>query len=1422
MQGKLIVISVLICTVIISFAECHIYYVKPNNDSMCPEPSDPCHTLAFYARNSAQFFTSDTTLIFLNGTHEIGIGEFIAIKDINNLALVGSQSTPTNNIHEASTRVVCTEPTGFAFLGITNLTISNVAFLYCGCAINSNLLQEVTEVYSKLYQIYDGYLIDTYAALLMADIHSMVVSDTSVQNSTGYGLLAINILGDSSLQGSNFLFNNYQTLTTSRADIESLPTASCQGGGAIFFFAELVNCSSAFQQCMLDIASTEFWYGADCIYDLPSRSGGGASEICLAIGPVSYGVTVRLRDVISAENNRIAGANIYIALYDFATNYSVQISNTSSIHGNFELHHIDKYWINDGTGLYFQYGVLQLDESFVRPCSEHSDQRILQGSVDISNSHFNENYGKRGAGMTFELDPRPYLEYDFILTIVIRNCTVNKNIGRYGAFGASLAVMEYNRHLGKSPFTIIIQNSSFSQTEILKTVAIPIPDIATLGIMSTIWLSSVKNITFINCSFVNNTNTAMFAMDTVLYFQGNITFSENTGHFGGGLALRDDSIMYLKSNTHVYFIDNYARHRGGGMYLTAADESSTRPCFYQVYQHDNSTNPNAQLIFINNTAEEAGDALYGGAAVDSCVMQDTSTYKNTNPDLVFKTLFNITDFEPIRSISSPPQRPCFCAHGHQACFDDIQYTSVFLYPGQIVRINFTVVGLENGAVPGTIHTVFLPNSSARLGPLQETQLVGRGCQYLTFNVYSSSSYEMLRFTVEYLDTISENSSFFVYLNVYMRKCPPGFQLSDGECVCAAPLQNLNVTCDINDGTVNRSGLLWVYLQQNIANESDVIVHQHCPFDYCKPESVKISHNHSDEQCAFNHSGILCGGCQEGLSATFGGSQCMKCSNVFVGLLAVFVAAGILLTALLIACNLTISFGTLNGLIFYANIVRVNESTFFPSITNTFTNILIVFIAWINLDLGIESCFYSGMDVYWKTVLQFVFPVYVWTIIGILIVLSRHSSRVARLVGRHAVQVLATLLLLSYAKLERTIITILSSTSLNLGYGNLRSVWLYDGNTHFLKGRHIAVFVLALGFTLFFVIPFTLVVLCAPCLQASKNRLLGRFVPRLKPLLDAYMGPYKNSFRCWTGVMLVIRTGLFIAFALNTSGDPNINLAVIITVMGSLLAVCWNTGPVYKLQHVQLPGIHWPTRDGKVPISLLNFIETSFILNLLILSVWTLINRSGVTDSTVNQNNVATVSATVAALTFSAIVCYHFWVYVVKSCHHKLKESWNDRMGSINADLREQFNLRTHSDDDSDSDVNIPQYEPTATYIPRPTPTKPMSADVNVSLKDPCRNTRSQTSKSQDESSRRPPAAAAAKDVSMARELELSSQTTSSPQLKKPLDLLTDESSRQPPAAAAAQDVSITREPKPSGNLPHVMNFTQYREPLDLLTDDSLQ
>ena len=128
-------------------------------------------------------------------------------------------------------------------------------------------------------------------------------------------------------------------------------------------------------------------------------------------------------------------------------------------------------------------------------------------------------------------------------------------------------------------------------------------------------------------------------------------------------------------------------------------------------------------------------------------------------------------------------------------------------------------------------------------------------------------------------------------------------------------------------------------------------------------------------------------------------------------------AGLCLLFLLLKCNLTVSIGTLNGLIFYANLVRVNSKVFFSTYStgsiSTSSSILSVFIAWINLDLGIEVCFAKNLNTFSQTWLQFVFPVYIWCIIGLLIIVCRYSTTVSRLTGSNTVSVLATLFLLSY-------------------------------------------------------------------------------------------------------------------------------------------------------------------------------------------------------------------------------------------------------------------------------------------------------------------------------------------------------------------------------------------------------------------------
>ena len=101
-----------------------------------------------------------------------------------------------------------------------------------------------------------------------------------------------------------------------------------------------------------------------------------------------------------------------------------------------------------------------------------------------------------------------------------------------------------------------------------------------------------------------------------------------------------------------------------------------------------------------------------------------------------------------------------------------------------------------------------------------------------------------------------------------------------------------------------------------------------------------------------------------------------------------------------------------------------------------------------------------MDAYAKAWLKFVIPIYIWLIAGLIILLSRRYAIAARLSGRNAVKVLATLFFLSVG---RAIITSLTYTVIHYPDGSHVSVWLSDTNVKFLQGKHIPLFITAIVF-----------------------------------------------------------------------------------------------------------------------------------------------------------------------------------------------------------------------------------------------------------------------------------------------------------------------------------------------------------------------
>ena len=69
-------------------------------------------------------------------------------------------------------------------------------------------------------------------------------------------------------------------------------------------------------------------------------------------------------------------------------------------------------------------------------------------------------------------------------------------------------------------------------------------------------------------------------------------------------------------------------------------------------------------------------------------------------------------------------------------------------------------------------------------------------------------------------------------------------------------------------------------------------------------------------------------CKDGYSLLIGSNKCRHCDNdyMIIAWITLFAVMGILLHGIvvLIALNLTVSVGTLNGLLFHANIVKLYE------------------------------------------------------------------------------------------------------------------------------------------------------------------------------------------------------------------------------------------------------------------------------------------------------------------------------------------------------------------------------------------------------------------------------------------------------------------------------------------------------------------
>ena len=1138
---------------------CHVLPRGATNSS-CPVDSNPCFDINTYVQHISKYFVSNTTFNFLPGNHILDTAGLFNVQSIDSLALIGNSSSKQSSVFDDSltynftqydddrsvtyleslTTMTCTGYSGFSFSNVTNLQITNLTITNCG-------------VYSPQTSL--------NAAIHLLNISNLGMEGVTIKNSTGYGILGINIIGKSAIVMSSFIGNNqfikydFQhesigikcnnnvSATNTVYKYKNSSTCSLNGGNLYIKLEDPVNITTENNE--LHLENLVLSLGVDGSYPNCTNPTPGTG-LALSITQQSFNVHVTINNTVSYRNQGQFGANFYFG----ATSHSnIIMYNITSKLG------VSKY------GSIYYYAI---------PSSS------LRTSIFAINNSFLEcNHARLCGSLYIDIPERAFHHVDIYLwrSVLADDTSVNasslfvkslnKNTNVYIIYCHS-KILQNDSAYGRFKFVgahnaqFIVENSCFMYTELYcEFVDVHITNSTFYFARGTLIESAITlngPVLFTNVTTIRIGGALLLLSSKLIAKEYSmVQFVNNKASYGGAIFMDSFSTIYFSTQSNLSFINNVALLNGGAIFILDSGLPFPSPnCFFQ-FGGSNGSEIDAHMYFEGNYAAEAGSVLYGGN-IDNCVLDCShmpSQYYNTCTHSSGE-MFNISTVigshdNSTSLISSDPTIVCYCnVSDPLVCLDDAP-NSVDMYPGQEIKTSFITLGQRNGIVPGIVYLWYYDNSAISSSPIKtsnhcETYSTPVRPIYGSYTTYFSTEQAFNSLT-DYL--------YSIYIYITVLPCPLGFAMDNGSlaCGCNDLLKRDDVVCNITDQLISfSSGAKWV----GSVPSGGIGIVDDCPFEYCNV-SKTINLQSPDVQCKHNHSGVLCGQCQGNQSMMLGSSQCTSaCSNTYLLLLIPFAIMGVALVAFLLACDFTVANGTINIFILYAFVIKLNAYLFFSPSCNPVMKILSVFISWLNLDLGIETCFYENMESIGKVWLQFAFSFYVSAIIGAIVLAGRISTKISRLCRYRIVPVIATLILLFYSKMLRTILIIFTFKQMGISLHTHQLIWTYDGSKEYLANKsHIGLFIFGLLVTILFIIPYTLLLLLTPYLMKLSHWRVFSWINRIKPLVDSYEAPFKDRYRFWTGAMLVYRVALVIV-STYFSQQPTMILLMIIIVHAGIV------------------------------------------------------------------------------------------------------------------------------------------------------------------------------------------------------------------------------------------------------------------------------
>ena len=1106
----------------------------------CLSGDSVCHPL-----NELPFILqlNNTKVYLCSAVFELHIN--LVIQDVHDIQLIGYHSIFTCYSSDA----------GLTILNSENVTICNNTLVHCGVLYNSTSIDTTN----------NSSTISFRSSMYVFKSTTIRLESLAINYTNGIGLTLFDTDGIVEITDCTFAHN--------RIDVND--TGILPGGGGVCLeftycppsdicdgHSNVTNSSYHFYQCKFiynnatNIHREETDFAINEGNNFQGLGRGGGLNVMFR-GSANHNV-VTLTQCTFMDNSAIWGGGLKVTYLDSVSNnrfiaFECMFENNECI---------------DHAGGAADVGYSYFSEPF-----PHANQ------IKFSNCKFTNNRAKFGGGVAVYSSSGSH--QDLKNRIKFDGCTWTHNKARFGS------AVDISTHAWTTFVSGYLPSPQFRNSVFLENhVIYKIHNHATFSFYKKgngAFLSTEFTINFLGkVNFTNNNGSALYLVSSVAVFQqeSTVIFHNNNGFNGGAISLIGFSVLILNNDVSITLSNNTAARCGGAIYSYSIDKHdyvSSRSCFIHnpyVYKQGNQWK-NTSITFVNNLAGMMGSntsrltPMYCGHSIYATTLlpchyacrKNTADEKVTIEDM-FVCFGNFTFLNSSRDYELTTSGAIFTLGTN-----DSNIAPIKMIPSKRESLPVQLVDDLGQSVNAEIFVDVVSNH------VDHDVRVDRSYAFLSDNkttIYGRA-HDMANLTIS-KTLLRDNAITFKF---EVQDCPPGFINKDNRCLCSVGREHFYspvFSCDLNEFVaIVRHGYWIGYVDGNSEND---LMYSYCPSRRC---FLQVQHNHShpltkqasqDELdrlvCGNKSTGILCGTCREGFSATYH-SHDGFCSDKSCKFGWLFYAVSELLPLTLlfivvIVLNINFVTGKLNGFIFFAQMfdslsISAQGFIWFPETPFQAIRIARLFYKLFNFDffsrIELSFCLWKGATILDMLAFKYVTMTYASLLIIVTIWLINKCNLYRKLyclrpstMRASITHGLSAFLVMVYAQSATVSLKILDYTPLHSkGHQYNRSVVTYLGDIPYFHPRHLPYAIPALLCVLTIVIPPAFVLVLYPsCLKMvaffhlGENKYVSWVLQKiphaiLKPFADTFQSCFKDNLRFFAGLYFVYRLLILVSVVL---------------------------------------------------------------------------------------------------------------------------------------------------------------------------------------------------------------------------------------------------------------------------------------------------